>query len=150
DAFIRQECAETVHHVICNAVLNSFERGAPALRSGEDAREAVLAWARDTNTLRARMLDDRGAASLARMAHEVRQRLSTRGTVLAFGNGGSATDATDLVADLRAPPRRLGLMSRRGLDLTEDPAILTALANDVGEEAVYARQVAALAHPNDV
>ena len=56
---------------------------------------------------------------------------STRGgTLLAFGNGGSATDAMDVVADFRAAPQ--GWPARRALDLTEDAAILTALANDIG------------------
>ena len=55
--------------------------------------------------------------------------------MLAFGNGGSATDAMDLVADLRAAPQ--GWPARRCLDLTDDPAILTALANDIGPEALF-------------
>ena len=52
------------------------------------------------------------------------------GRVLALGNGGSATDAMDAVADLRFPPA--GWPSRAAIDLTEDPGILTAIANDVG------------------
>jgi D-sedoheptulose 7-phosphate isomerase len=66
------------------------------------------------------------------------------GTVLAFGNGGSATDAMDLVADLRA-----GMRPRRALDLTEDSGILTALANDIGPEVLFARQVIAYGRPGD-
>ena len=50
--------------------------------------------------------------------------------MLALGNGGSATDAMDAVADLRSPPH--GWPARAAVDLTEDPAILTAIANDVG------------------
>ena len=62
--------------------------------------------------------------------------------MLALGNGGSATDATDLVADLE----RAG---RAAIDLTGDPAILTAIANDVGVEAIFARQVIAYGRPGD-
>ena len=62
--------------------------------------------------------------------------------MLALGNGGSATDATDLVADLE----RAG---RPAIDLTGDPAILTAIANDVGVEAIFARQVIAYGRPGD-
>jgi len=65
------------------------------------------------------------------------------GRVLAFGNGGSATDAMDVVADLRA-------RGRRALDLTEDTAIITAIANDIGTEAIFARQVIAYGREGDV
>jgi D-sedoheptulose 7-phosphate isomerase len=48
----------------------------------------------------------------------------------------------DVVADFRRPidPR---WAPRRALDLTEDAAILTAIANDIGTEAIFARQVIA-------
>jgi D-sedoheptulose 7-phosphate isomerase len=65
------------------------------------------------------------------------------GRVLALGNGGSATDATDVVADLQAG-------GRAAVDLTADPAILTAIANDVGVEAIFTRQVIAYGRPRDV
>ena len=62
--------------------------------------------------------------------------------VLALGNGGSATDAMDVVADLRA-------RGRRALDLTDDPAVLTAIANDIGVEAIFSRQVIAHGRAGD-
>ena len=49
----------------------------------------------------------------------MRAALDAGGRVLALGNGGSATDAMDLVADLRAPALRRAA-ARRALDLTED------------------------------
>jgi D-sedoheptulose 7-phosphate isomerase len=58
------------------------------------------------------------------------------GKALALGNGGSATDAMDLVADLHAA-------GRAAIDLTEDAPILTAVANDIGVEAIFSRQVIA-------
>jgi D-sedoheptulose 7-phosphate isomerase len=72
--------------------------------------------------------------------------------VLALGNGGSATDAMDVVADFRAPPRfRTGAAwpPRRAIDLTEDPAILTAIANDIGVEEIFQRQVIAYGSEHD-
>ena len=42
--------------------------------------------------------------------------------------------------------RRAG---RRALDLTEDPAIITALANDIGTDAIFSRQVIAYGGPDD-
>src|SRR4029077_7040735 len=59
-----------------------------------------------------------------------------------------ATDAMDLVADLRAAPQ--GWRARAALDLTEDPSILTAIANDIGVEAIFLRQVIAYGRPGDV
>ena len=67
--------------------------------------------------------------------------------MLALGNGGSATDAMDAVADLRSPPR--GWPARAALDLTADPAILTAIANDVGVEPIFQRQVIAYGREED-
>ena len=51
------------------------------------------------------------------------------------------------MADFRAPPR--GWPPRPALDLTEDAAILTAIANDIGAEAIFARQVIAYGRPGD-
>jgi D-sedoheptulose 7-phosphate isomerase len=48
----------------------------------------------------------------------------------------------DAVADFRCPPDPRWA-PRRAIDLTEDPAILTAIANDIGSEAIFARQVIA-------
>ncbi len=69
------------------------------------------------------------------------------GRVLAFGNGGSATDAMDLVADLRDTE---GLPPRPAIDLTEDTPIITAVANDVGVEEIFQRQLIAWGRPGDV
>ena len=65
------------------------------------------------------------------------------GTLFAFGNGGSATDATDVVADFRAAPQ--GWAARKAIDLTADSAILTALANYIGTDVLFGRQIIAYA-----
>ena len=54
----------------------------------------------------------------------------------------------DVVADFRAAARRAGRRAP-ALDLTEDPAILTALANDIGVEALFPRQVIAYGRAGD-
>jgi len=71
------------------------------------------------------------------------------GQVLAFGNGGSATDAQHLAGEL------VGrfLKERRALAavaLTADTAILTCLGNDYGFDTVFSRQVEALGRRGDV
>jgi D-sedoheptulose 7-phosphate isomerase len=54
----------------------------------------------------------------------------------------------DVVADFRAP---LGdAPGHPALDLSEDAGILTAIANDIGVEAMFARQVIAYARAGDV
>lgn len=71
------------------------------------------------------------------------------GTVLAFGNGGSAADATHLAAELVG--RFLG--EREALpavSLSDNASAVTAIANDYGFERVFARQVEALGRPGDV
>ena len=69
--------------------------------------------------------------------------------VLAFGNGGSATQSQHLAAELvvRYRDERRALA---GVALTADTAILTACANDYDFESVFSRQVEALGNPGDV
>ena len=77
----------------------------------------------------------------------LRASFDAGGKLLALGNGGSATDAMDVVADFRDP---LGAWpGAPAIDLTEDPAILTAIANDIGVEAMFARQVIAYGQQGD-
>jgi D-sedoheptulose 7-phosphate isomerase len=103
-----------------------------------DVAASVLIKAREVAELRERTIGD--GTELSRAGAALRDRLDAGGKLLAFGNGGSATDAMDLVADLQTA----GL---RALDLTADSAILTALANDVGPEVLFQRQI--IAHGRD-
>jgi D-sedoheptulose 7-phosphate isomerase len=161
DAFEAQELTETLYHVLwelvhvflehegsqagagASAFLYPFLESAPTDTEAvvADVRASVVMKAREAEALRAQTLDDNAAVLDAAVA-DVRARLRAGGRVLALGNGGSATDAMDLVADLRAA-------GAAALDLTEDTAVLTALANDVGVENVFARQVIAHGRPVD-
>ncbi len=73
----------------------------------------------------------------------IRSRLDAGGRLVAFGNGGSSTDAQDVVADCLA-------RGRPAVALTNDVATVTAVGNDVGFDNVFARQLIPLARPNDV
>jgi D-sedoheptulose 7-phosphate isomerase len=174
DPFIVQELIETLYHVLWELVHVFFEhRGLLEGRSermvhdsgassflypflGEeehdldsvvaDVRGTVLAKAAEAAALRAQTLYD-GETQLHEAARALRARLDVGGRVLALGNGGSATDAMDAVADLRTPPA--GWIARAAIDLTEDPGIITAIANDVGEESIFARQVIAHGRARD-
>jgi D-sedoheptulose 7-phosphate isomerase len=175
DPLVRQEVCETAYHVLWELVHVFFEhRGLLAGRSERrvhdsgassflypflaesehdldavlaDVRASALAKAREVGELRVQTLVENRDVLLA-AAGSLRAALDGGGRVLALGNGGSATDAMDLVADLRFPPDP-AWPPRRALDLTEDAAILTAVANDVGVEAVFARQVIAHGRAGD-
>ena len=69
--------------------------------------------------------------------------------LLIMGNGGSAADAQHLAAEIVGRFK----MERRALPaiaLTTDSSILTALGNDYGFDAVFTRQIEALALPGDL
>jgi len=169
DPYVRQELVETLYHVLWELVHVFFEhRGLLAGRTErrthdagassflypflaereddldrvlDDVRRSVLMKAEDVRALRAQTLSE-NANVLSQAAASLRARLDARGALLALGNGGSATDAMDAVADFRAA-------GWTALDLTEDPAILTAIANDIGTEAIFARQVIAYGAEGD-
>jgi len=84
------------------------------------------------------------AAPLGRHSHVL-----NRAGLLAFGNGGSASDAQHLVAELvgRFEKERRSLP---GIALTADSNIVTALANDYGYETIFTRQIEGLGRPGDV
>jgi len=81
------------------------------------------------------------AAALANSFH-------TGGKLMAFGNGGSSTDAQDVVHTFFDPPG--DTPSLPALGLTNDQAVMTALSNDVGFEVIFARQIAAFGRPGDI
>lgn len=174
DPFVRQELVETMYHVLWELVHVFFEHrgllegrkegpvhdtGAssflyPFLAEREhdldavvaDVRRSVLLKAEEVGDLRAQTLTE-GREELLAAATTLRAVFDSGGKLYALGNGGSATDAMDVVADFRSPPR--GWPARRAVDLTEDASILTALANDIGAEAIFQRQVIAHGRKGD-
>ena len=113
-----------------------------------DVAASIRAKSEEVGALRRRTLEE-GAAELRAAAVTLCTSLEAGGKVLAIGNGGSATDATDLVVDLRFPPDP-SWRPRAAIDLTEDAAIITAIGNDVGTEVVFQRQVIAYGEAGDV
>ena len=73
----------------------------------------------------------------------IRERLERGGRLIAFGNGGSSTDAQDVAGDCLA-------LGWPAIALTNDAATITAVANDVGFDNVFARQLISLGRPQDV
>ena len=70
------------------------------------------------------------------------------GKLIVFGNGGSASDAQHMAAELvgRYAVKRQALAA---IALTTNSSSLTAIANDFGFEEIFARQLEALAKPQD-
>ena len=82
-------------------------------------------------------------------AEQMKAAIAAGGKVLIAGNGGSAADAQHFAAELvgRFQCNRRALAS---IALTTDTSNLTAIGNDYGFDAVFSRQVEALARPGDV
>ncbi len=76
------------------------------------------------------------------------ERLQRGGKLILFGNGGSATDANDWAIDCVIPPS--GYRPIPAVSLSLEPANITAVANDVGTDAIFLRQLIAQAQPEDV
>jgi len=175
DPYIAQELVETLYHVLWELVHVFFEhRGLLEGRTErrthdagassflypfldereselepvlEDVRRSVLMKADEIGALREQTLAD-NRATLAAAAAALRSCFDRAGKLLALGNGGSATDAMDVVADFRMVAA--GGPARPAIDLTEDTGILTAIANDIGVDAIFSRQVIAYGAAGDV
>ncbi|GHJ44497.1 phosphoheptose isomerase [Catellatospora sp. TT07R-123] len=120
---------------------------APAPDATADLVASTEAKLRETALLRADALTGH-AAVLRHCAAVLAVAFRAGARLYAFGNGGSATDAqacADLFAEPPVPAPGLPAYA-----LSADGAVLSALANDVGVEAVFARQLAALARPGDI
>jgi phosphoheptose isomerase len=90
-----------------------------------------------------------GLKDVIEAASAISSALSSGRKVLAFGNGGSASDAEHLVAELvgRFEGERRSLAA---IALTADSSVVTAIANDYGYEQVFTRQVEGLGTAGDV
>ena len=174
DRDVGQELVETLYHLIWEHVHVFFEhRG---LLAGRDARPAhdggassflypfldereaelepvlasvsrsALIKSEEIGALRAQTLLENRETLLASAA-ALRACFESGGKLLAIGNGGSATDAMDLVADFTRAEE--GRTAWPAIDLAEDSAVLTAIANDIGAEAIFSRQVIAHGAPGD-
>ena len=111
-------------------------------------RHSTLEKCREVIALRGATLDHSSKQIVA--AGEAMARAFTNGaTLLAFGNGGSTTDAQDMVTELLNPPFA-GWSPLPAIALTNDIAVVTAVGNDVGFDNVFARQVIAYGRRGDI
>jgi len=167
DPFVHQELIEILYHTLWETVHVFFEhrelghevgqasflypflgreKQAPADLVGQVAASILMKVADDA-ALRGQVArEENGRIAEATLA--IRQRLLRGGKLVIFGNGGSATDANDWAIDCIAPPA--GFRPVPAVSLSMEPATVTAIANDVGTEVIFLRQLIAQAQPDDV
>jgi D-sedoheptulose 7-phosphate isomerase len=167
DLFISQEIFELLYHMLWETVHVYFEHreqghdvGASSFlypflgnsvqdtdRVREDVQGSMHQKVAELNRMRLAVAEHE-AETLVAMAEGIADRLTRGGKLLLFGNGGSATDAADLAIDCVAPPT--GWTPVPAIALTVEPANITAIANDIGVDAIFTRQLMAHAQPEDV
>jgi D-sedoheptulose 7-phosphate isomerase len=165
--FIHQEVIEILYHTLWETVHVFFERR----ELGHDVGEAAFLYpflgqekqstgdvlAEVAQSIRMKVLDDaklreqvvhEGSEQISNTAVAIQDRVAHGGKLILFGNGGSATDANDWALDCVLPPR--GYQPVPAVSLALEPANVTAIANDVGTEVIFLRQLIAQARPADV
>ncbi len=165
--FLHQELVETLYHTLWETVHVFFEHRElgqdvgdagflyPFLGGEKQPTEGVVdqvaasirAKVQDDAALRERVARDQ-ATQIADAAQAIHQRLQQGGKLILFGNGGSATDANDFALDCVLPPA--GYRPVPAISLAMEPASITAIANDVGIDLIFLRQLIAHSRPEDV
>ena len=167
DPFVHQELIEVLYHTLWETVHVFFEhrelghdvgqaeflypflgrRQANAADPVDDVAASIIMKVEDDAALRVPVADDEadiiGEATLA-----IRDRIRHGGKLILFGNGGSATDANDWAMDCVLPPPEYAPVPAISLSL--EPANISAIANDVGVDVIFVRQLIAHARPGDV
>ena len=143
----------------------SVESLYPFLYSGTTDLDAVLEQVRRSTVAKAgeitelrRVISARDGARLMACAREMAARFAAGGRLLAFGNGGSATDAQQLATMFLNPGGTVSASTDPSgtgrplpaLGLASDTSVITALCNDIGVDVVFARQIAAFGRRDDI
>jgi D-sedoheptulose 7-phosphate isomerase len=167
DAFIHQEMIEILYHTLWESVhvfLEHRELGHEVGAAGflypflgqakQDTHDLLFQVAasikmkvQDDSRLRAQVAKEQ-AEQISNAALAIHERIQRGGKLIIFGNGGSATDANDWAIDCVCPPA--GYRPVPAVSLSLEPANISAIANDVGMEVVFLRQLIAQARPEDV
>jgi D-sedoheptulose 7-phosphate isomerase len=167
DPFLHQEMIEMLYHTLWETVHVFFEHrelgydvGAseflyPFLGREKQATDSLIREVADSINMKVHddsMLRDQVAhvqsEQISSTALAMYERLQRGGKLIVFGNGGSATDANDWAIDCVLPPA--GYHPIPAISLSLEPANITAVANDVGTEVIFLRQLIAQAQPDDV
>jgi D-sedoheptulose 7-phosphate isomerase len=167
DPFIQQEMVEILYHTLWETVhvfLEHCELGQDVGQSGflypflgeqkqatgelvEEVAASIRMKVHDDTRLRTRLAKEE-SEQIGNTALAIHGRLSRGGKLIIFGNGGSATDANDWALDCVLPPS--GYRPIPAISLSMEPANITALANDIGTEVIFLRQLIAHAQSEDI
>ncbi|MET0649622.1 MAG: SIS domain-containing protein [Pyrinomonadaceae bacterium] len=114
----------------------------------EELRFSLLEKARESVEVKSKFFDENKEAILS--ASLLLAKAFQRGRkLLVCGNGGSATDAQHVAVEFMHPVT-VGRKALPAICLTNDMAMVTAVANDVGFDDVFMRQIIALGQEGDV
>lgn len=119
------------------------ERGRGIL---DEVAQSIRMKVEDDARLRIQVAEQQ-SDQIASAAGALHDCIRSGGKLIIFGNGGSATDANDWAFDCVCPPNGIGPVP--AISLSSEPAVLSALANDVGPEVIFLRQLIAHARPGD-
>ncbi len=167
NAFQHQEMIEILYHTLWETVHVFFERRELGHDVGdaaflypflgqekqqtagviEEVASSIKMKVDEDAKLRAQVAREE-SEEIANTALRIRDQIERGGKLILFGNGGSATDANDWALDCVAPPP--GYRPVPAVSLSLEPANITALANDIGTEVIFLRQLIAQARPKDV
>jgi D-sedoheptulose 7-phosphate isomerase len=114
-----------------------------------DAHAVVRSTIGEAIALHERFMND-GLQPVVDAAAAIVASLGAGGKLLAFGNGGSATDAQHVAAELVGRFENKTRAALAALALTADAGVVTSIGNDEGFDRVFARQIEALARAGDV
>jgi D-sedoheptulose 7-phosphate isomerase len=123
-----------------------------------EVRASTVAKTEEITGLR-REIARRDGARIVACAQQMAARFAAGGRLFAFGNGGSATDAAQLATLFLHPPvfpdplfQDLpgGAPPLPAFGLANDTSVVTALANDIGVDVVFARQLGAFGRAGDI
>lgn len=109
--------------------------------------ESVRQKAADSVAVKQRFFAEQGAA-VVDAAHRIARCYRRGGRLYTMGNGGSSCDAAHLAVEFQHPVTA-GRPALPAINLSQDMAMITAVANDVGFAHVYTRQVLAHVGPAD-
>ncbi len=112
-----------------------------------EVASSILMKVKNDSELRERVANEE-AEQISNTAQAIFERVQKGGKLVLFGNGGSATDANDWAIDCVLPPE--GYQAVPAVSLSMEPANLTAVANDVGVEVIFLRQLIAQGRPEDI
>jgi D-sedoheptulose 7-phosphate isomerase len=95
-------------------------------------------------------IDDLPGDRLEALGEKLIRAYSNEKQVFTVGNGGSASTASHMAADLGKNTIGPNMRRFRILSLNDNAAIVTALANDIGYESIFSEQLINLIRPGDL